>query len=111
MTECRKTAMSSEGLTFEDIQALNDEDGEPYFFSKGHHDQGEFLTAVQKYLEWETDGDYVLSNSAIVEWGWAKFIPNPEGGAFFNPVGHRIRSGRGVFAYTGIQGIIRREDE
>lgn len=99
-----------ETLTFEDIQELNDEDGEPYFFSKGHQDEVEFRGAIQKYLAWETDGDYVLSNSATVEWGWARFIPNPEGGAFFTPVGKRIRSGRGVFAYTGIQGIIRSED-
>ena len=101
--------MSSEGLTFEDIQALNDEDGEPYFYAKGHHEREEFLTAVQKYLEWETD-DWVLLNDATVEWGWAKFIPNPEGGSFFSPVGKRIRSGRGVFTYTGIQGIVRVEE-
>ena len=100
--------MTEPTLTFEDIKELREEDSANplMLIAKGHHDAAAFLEAAREYLKWEYGDDYALpTDIGLVQYGWARNVPDPDHGYQFWPVGRKVHNSRGVYAYTAITDI------
>ena len=97
--------VDSKDLTVEDIRELHTEDGDIEVYAKGHWEAKHFATVVGQYLVDQYEDWYQLPSEQSVTWGWARMVPIMDShGMIFWPVS-KVKSMRGVFAYTIIREV------
>lgn len=102
------TDLEQQTITLADIEELTYEDGGLSLYAKGHWDAEEFAKAAREYLVWEYEDWYGAPSAQQLQYGWARMVPHFEYGVIFWPV-TKVRSTRGVFPYTMIEGLEKGE--